>query len=328
MAKMNSFYKVFHIIRLLNDNRNGVTAQDIKRYFDDKGWDYSLRSAQHDIEMVETVIAEHGLDNFLEVIKKGKQKIIKYKNPPKLIGDMIRQRQQKYILKLLEKILGKERVEEEFKDLLEYGDYSMFEILGFNISQYDVNQRIVDDITRAIKRKSMISFTYQRRTRKIKKTYSNVIPLKILIMEDGWYLLAKKQNDKILRTFIVDFISDIDIGEKITEEIDIGKIDETVRNAKTIWYIGQKKVTIKAQLSSQISHKVLEMAEKGITYFSNQKIVNKDENNNLIINFDIADDDNFQVDFKKQVYPWLPDIKILSPKKFVNFIKSDLKKVL
>jgi hypothetical protein len=62
-------------------------------------------------------------------------------------------------------------------------------------------------------------------------------------------------------------------------------------------------------------------------YFTNQKIIEQRDDGTVLIEFYTVDDNYKQADFKNQVYHWFPDIKIISPKKFVDLIKSDMEKI-
>ncbi len=144
------------------------------------------------------------------------------------------------------------------------------------------------------------------------------------MVDDGWYLLGEI-SDKEYRLFILDYIKEIKVSKNdIFEAVDYKDIDEMIKHSKTVWHITSPKIKIKARLNSRIALKILEMEEKGVYYFSNQKILKTHKDGSITIEFETGDDGKLQIDFKKQVYPWLPDIEILSPKKYVDFIAEDL----
>ncbi len=337
MAKMDCFFKVFSVLKLLEDKFNGITAEDILEFFEDKGCSYTLRSAQNDMALLEGIAKDYELDRFLEFKMEGRRKRIKLKKPPRLIEDFINRHRREYILKLLEKCLGEDHIKEETREILQReNNLSVFEILGFNISKYNVSQSLVNNISDAIVNNSFISFEYEKIRTNEKKDYERLIPLKILISEDGWYLLVYDFESNQFKTFLIDHIRlkgterIIDSSIIKLKQDKLREIENSIKNAKSIWYIGNTEnlKEVIAILTKSVSYKIIDMEKKGISYFSEQKIIERFDDGSIKIKFKVADDGAFQVDFKKQVYPWIPDIKILKPKKYVEIVKRDMESML
>jgi predicted DNA-binding transcriptional regulator YafY len=209
-----------------------------------------------------------------------------------------------------------------------YDKFYIFNTIGFETAKFDIDNEIIADLTYAIKKTKKINFTYSRYGNV--RQYKNFSPFRIIVTEDSWYLYGELEDDEnkeiAYRVFVLNYISDIEITNKSFKIPD--DIDFIVSRAKTIWFIVRKeRVKITAELKPPVSTKVLELKDS-FHYFTNQKIIEKRDDGTVLIEFYTVDDNYKQADFKNQVYHWFPDIKIISPKKFVDLIKSDMEEML
>jgi hypothetical protein len=321
MPKTKTLDKMLLILELLGRYRNGITTEDIQNYIQEKMHltSYSKRAAQKDMESLEQIEALY-LPGLFEFSKKGKNKLVKYIGGSVGIDSIVKAYEQKYVYEILKENILSDEHRKKIEDY--YSNYRIFKMLGFNIQKHFPGEGVLSAISQAVKNKNPISFQYTRKGRNKYVKYFK--PYRVVMVDDGWYLLGERKNREY-RLFILEYIKDIKtLKNEVFEPPDYEYIDKMISHAKTIWHITYPKVKIKAKINNIISLKILEMEEKGVYYFSNQEIISKDRDGNIVIEFEAADDGDLQIDFKKQVYPWLPDIEIISPKRYVDFMKKDL----
>jgi predicted DNA-binding transcriptional regulator YafY len=321
MPKTKTLDKMLLILELLGRYRNGITTDDIQDYIKEKMHleSYSKRAAQKDMESLEQIEALY-MPGLFEFSKKGKNKLAKYIGGSVGIDAVVKAYEQKYVYEILKENILSDEHKKKIEDY--YFDYGIFRMLGFNIQKHFPGEGILRAISQAIKNQNPISFCYTRNNKKRVVEYFK--PYRVVMVDDGWYLLGRKKDNQY-RLFILDYIKDVKIlKNEVFESPDYEYIDKMISHSKTIWHITHPKVKIKAKIASIISLKILEMEEKGVYYFSNQKIIKKNSDGSLVVEFEAADDSDLQIDFKKQVYPWLPDIEIISPRRYVDFMKKDL----
>jgi len=327
MSKVNSIEKFLAILELLSQNPNGITAKDIRDKMEDLGYDYSIRSAQKDIESFET---SRALIDIIVVERRERKKILKLKDSNLVVKTVVDKLRYDFIKENLITSISAEQ-----KRLLDgFDNYKFLKLTGFNADKSAPSLSNVGKIMFSIKDRRYISFKYKRsgiEDEKNIKNIENLKPYRIIVDNDGWYLLSQFEDEEFMRVFLIDFIDDIKISEKNYEALsdsEMEEIDRVISQSKCIWYLTAKKVNVEAVLDKKIARKVKEMEEKGVSYFADQKILKENEDGSILISFKVGDDSLYQVDFKRQVYPWLPDIKIISPKKYKDFLKNDLMSIV
>jgi len=171
----------------------------------------------------------------------------------------------------------------------------------------------INKIEEAIKYKQVIKFTYEP----YDKTYE-VNPLKILIDNGFWYLLA--YHDNILKKFSVDLIKDLEVLVKFFN-FSQSEIDKMLDNVKSVWFSDNKKIVVTVEIK-----KIVAFYFKRKEIFPHQKIERELENGNLILNFYVTNEEEFLYFIR----PWAEYLKVLKPEKFnnviINFAKNILKK--
>lgn len=320
MGKVNSIEKLLAILELLSENPYGITAEQIKEKMEDLGYEYTLRSAQKDISDFEY---SRVLSDVFIVKREGKKKILKFKGDNIVVKAILDKLRYDFVK---EQIINS--IPQSKKILLEGLDsHEPLKLAGFNIDKGAPPISALGKLMYSIRNKRYISFTYERLNKKRKMEYLK--PYKVVVDNDGWYLLGQFDNENFIRTFLIDFISNIKIYDTTYKYVgnEMEMIERDIDQAKSIWYLSSPKITVKALLSKEIGYKIKEMAKKGVSYFSEQEIIKENDDGSLIISFKVADDGLYQVDFKRQVYFWLPDIKILSPDMYKEFLRKDLKKI-
>lgn len=321
MGKVNSIEKFLAILELLSENTYGITAEQIKEKMEDLGYEYTLRSAQKDISDFEY---SRTLSEVFMVEKMGRKKVLKFRGDHIVVKTILDKLRYDFVKeKIINKVPQNERILIEGLE-----SHEPLKLTGFNIDKGAPSIAALGKLMYSIKNKRYISFTYERLSKKRK--IENLKPYKVVVDNDGWYLLGQFDSEYFVRTFLIDFVTDIEISESTYRSSDeeLEKIEKDVDHARSIWYLSSPKIKVKALLSKEIAYKIKEMAREGVNYFSEQKIIKENKDGSILITFKVADDGLYQVDFKRQVYSWLPDIEILSPKSYRDFLKEDLRKIV
>jgi predicted DNA-binding transcriptional regulator YafY len=321
VGRLNCYDKFFALLELLAiKHQSLITTRDIQEFMENKlERKYTMKSAQNDMKQLKLVASDY--PNLFKV-EENKIKVI---NPNFIIRNIMAHHEHGYVLGLIRNMLEYSAIDEKMFDAIMkyYNKYQMYETIGFNPAtprDLDIDKAESNEIARAIENRKKIHFQYNRYNEQ--KEYKYFEPYKIVIVEDGWYLFGKLSDSDELRTFLVNYIQNVETTNT-SFDVNFDAVNR-IYNAKTIWALTQKDIVyVEAELSNRIAHKILELKGK-FDYFANQEILEEKEDGTIIIGFEVADDNDVQVDFKYQVYRWLPDIKILSPDKYVDFIKEDL----
>ena len=139
-----------------------------------------------------------------------------------------------------------------------------------------------------------------------KEDYEDVIPLKIVFMENNWYLagVIKNEDDKnIVRFFRLNFIDDFDIKDKFNPKLIKKEYLEFLANFETpftLYGVEFKKAKIKI-----IGDRIIPYFEIK-NHFPKQKIISKTQNE-MILEIGYTQPLEVLPTIKK----WLPNIQIL-----------------
>ena len=186
-----------------------------------------------------------------------------------------------------------------------------------NLTNYD--KKIFRLVKKAIKERRFVDILgYEKPILNLKgydsEDYYNVVPLKILYMENNWYLAGVV--DEIVRFFRISFIDDVIIKDKIPKGQIKKEYLEFLHNVKSpfvLYNIEPKKAILK------VSKDVVFYFERK-DMFSNQKIINKDPNNFLI------EVKYYQyLEIAPIIKKWIPHIQIVECE---DDLKDKLKKEL
>lgn len=182
------------------------------------------------------------------------------------------------------------------------------------------------ELKKAVKEKRFIDiYGYQVAVDRVegyeKEDYENVIPLKIVFMENNWYIAGvvnDKKHGKIVRFFRIGFIDDFVVKDKIPlNELkkEYFKFLEEFETPFTLYGKEWKKAILKID-----SSKAFYFEKKNL--FPKQKLLKKDDKGNLIIEVFYTQPMEILPNIKK----WLPFVEIMESED--GSIEKELKKDL
>ena len=140
-------------------------------------------------------------------------------------------------------------------------------------------------------------------------------PYRIAYFDGVWYLVAKDTKDNIIKKYALDKISDV---KRLKESVKgIPKdLDDILSKSVNIWFSGDRTKEVVIEVDAQWSH-----------YFKRrwimplQEIIKEREDGSLIVRFIACSDEEISMCLK----PWLPHVRILRPKDVQNRLVKEYK---
>lgn len=155
-----------------------------------------------------------------------------------------------------------------------------------------------------IKEENEITFKYSR----YDKTYK-VYPYKIIFHGGFWYLAA--ENSGVLKKYVLEYISDIKPTGTSCPKIS-DKMNETLTNAKSIWFEDGEKTTVTIKVTGFITDYFRRRP------FLDEQVNTENEDGSMSITFKAVNEyEMFQL-----LSPWIEHIEIIDPKSFRKFIRK------
>jgi len=166
-----------------------------------------------------------------------------------------------------------------------------------------------NEIKKAIKEKRYLNiYDYRKPISNLKgyevENYENIIPLKIIFMENNWYLagVVNNKNNKIVRFFRISFIEDLEATDKFPKSSIKKEYLEFLETFETPFTLYGKKW--KKAILRIAPDKIIYFEKKN--QFPKQKVINKDKDN-FLIEVGYTQPMELNVLVKK----WIPDIEIV-----------------
>ncbi len=183
------------------------------------------------------------------------------------------------------------------------------------LEELKTNKKLIKDIKFAIYFNRYCDLVYHEKEERILK---DIKPYKIIYAKNNWYLAAMTKNYKFnngFKRFRINFIKDIKIHAK-TFQIDI-QIEEFIKNMHSLFEDYQKpkyEVILEANQNIKRYFKVKK-------YLPSQKILSETPNS-LTLSYKINQD----MEIIPLIKTWLPDLKVISPKRLDKTIRDIIKK--
>jgi len=247
---------------------------------------------------------------YLETTKKGK--VLKLRKEENIIREIFDKLEN---IENIHNILSSTLSENELKKLSDETkkfirkdqDLILFKTRPFEKLNEDDNT-IFNELKKAISEKRYVDiYDYSKSIEEVKgyktKDYEDVIPLKIIFMENNWYFagVVKKDNQNIVRFFRISFIGKIELKNKYPKNSikkEYLEFLESFETPFTLYGVEWKKAILK------VSPRIAVYFEKK-KHFPKQKIYkNKDE-------FFIEVGYTQYMELAYLVKKWLPDIEIV-----------------
>ena len=175
---------------------------------------------------------------------------------------------------------------------------------------------IVMKLEKAIDLKHEITLSYTPYGDKEPKEYTNVQPVKVIVYEGFWYLLA--QHDNYTKKFYLKAVHSCDITD--TKFKHHPKIIESLENSINVWF----------STSTEPYEVILWVDPEVVTYFERKPIV---KNQKLYKKSDGSAEMVLKITSEEEIYPilkfWMPTLRVIEPvwiqEKFTEILKEYLK---
>lgn len=146
-----------------------------------------------------------------------------------------------------------------------------------------------------------------------KKLHYEVEPYKIVCFDELWYLFAKEVHSKLIKTYFISDISNIDVSQKTyTLSQDI---QEHLERAQSAYF----DVTTNFEVTIKVLQPIAHFFKKK-KHLLSQKILKDNKDGSLIISFDVTSDE----DVDNLIKAWIPHIEVISPERFRCKILQEL----
>jgi len=193
------------------------------------------------------------------------------------------------------------------KKLLQPKIFNPYFVKQDDIEDLDTDSELIEKLKLAIKEQKHI------------KLHSKMLePYKIAAYEGIWYLVAKDESDKKIKTFMIDKIKDIEILPN-KHKVSGQKVQTILEKIHSAWFEDGESFRVVVKVYPKIVHffKVKE-------FLKSQKIEEELDDGSLIVSFEVS----HYEDIDNIIKSWLPDIEVLEPKKYANKIKQELEEYL
>ena len=193
------------------------------------------------------------------------------------------------------------------KKLLQPKIFNPYFVKQDDIEDLDTDSELIEKLKLAIKEQKHI------------KLHSKMLePYKIAAYEGIWYLVAKDESDKKIKTFMIDKIKDIEILPN-KHKVSGQKVQTILEKIHSAWFEDGESFRVVVKVYPKIVHffKVKE-------FLKSQKIEEELGDGSLIVSFEVS----HYEDIDNIIKSWLPDIEVLEPKKYANKIKQELEEYL
>jgi predicted DNA-binding transcriptional regulator YafY len=170
---------------------------------------------------------------------------------------------------------------------------------------------IVMHLEKAIDQKREVTISYAPYGGKVPKEYSNVRPIKVIVYEGFWYLLA--QHDDYTKKFYIKSIDSCEISDTLFKHNQ--KIIDRLENSINVWFS-----------TSEEPYEVRLWVDKEVVVYFERKPVAK--NQKLYKQPDGSAELVLKVTSDEEIYPilkyWMPNVRIIEP----EYIQENFEKVL
>ncbi|MBD3843738.1 MAG: WYL domain-containing protein, partial [Campylobacterales bacterium] len=205
-----------------------------------------------------------------------------------------------------------DKVKDKLKSkLLRKEFFNPYYIKKVDLEDIDLDSTIVEQLEFAIKERYHV---------KLKCVSKELIvePYKITAYDGIWYLFAKDESDKKMKTFLLSKIkSVITMAQKhSTNPKDIDKILSKTHSA---YYQDGTSFKVLIKVDPVIAHYFTQK-----DHLHTQKILETLEDGSLLIEFEVSHDE----DIDNLIKSWLPHIEVLEPIEFKERILKELKEYI
>lgn len=170
---------------------------------------------------------------------------------------------------------------------------------------------IVMHLEKAIEQKHEVTISYTPYGDKAPKKYTNVQPIKVIVYEGFWYLLA--QHEKYTKKFYIKSIHSCDITDVLFKQDT--KIIDCLENSINVWFS-----------TSGEPYEVRLWVDESVAVYFERKPVTKTQK--IYKQSDGSAELVLKVTSDEEIYPllkyWLPNVRVIEP----EYIQENFEKIL
>ena len=191
----------------------------------------------------------------------------------------------------------------------------------------EANLEVLEQLEKSIQDRKYININYQ--PNKAKFHYAHSLPIKILYLNDNWYLIVLTTNDiiensafKQLRISCISSIKYPSIGVKTFDSDNTEKLraDDFIKKIQSAYSNMDKK---SYQVKLRVSAHIVRYFEKK-RYLKSQKIIKREENGDILLSYEVCND----MEIIPIVQRWLPYIKVIEPLSIKEKVEENIKKFM
>ncbi len=198
-----------------------------------------------------------------------------------------------------------------FKKLIFPPDYKNPYYIKPPLYEYiDMDSPLIDNLEEAITNNKTCEIT-------INNQKIEVNPYKIINHDGIWYLLCEEVSTGKLIHYIVGKITDIKVQiKRFKPKKDI---ESLLLSIQSPYYVEHNKYEVVIEVSPKISDYFLVKRQ-----LPSQKIIEKKEDGTIVLGYQVSHEEEID----NLIKSWLPDIKVIKPKKIKERIFKELKNYL
>lgn len=178
-------------------------------------------------------------------------------------------------------------------------------------SDIPLSGKTMSRIVKAIQGERQISFFYQGRS----CHDVTAEPYRIAYFDGVWYLVARDTNDRIIKKYILDNMSDIRVLRAASKTVP-KDLDEALEKSVNIWFSGERTMEVLIEVDPAWAH-----------YFQRrwilplQEVTELKDDGSILVRFFACSVEEVMMCLK----PWLPHVRVLKPAEVAQQVMGDFK---
>lgn len=198
-----------------------------------------------------------------------------------------------------------------FKKLLTPTIFNPYFVKYEDIQDIDIESNLIQELEDAIQYQNHILLQSSRGDIEVE-------PYKITAYDGIWYLLAKDEVDKKVKTFMLSRIKNIKILSnkyKVSQK----HIETILSKTHSAWFEEGQCYTVKIKVYPKIAYYF-----KQKDFLQSQMIEEENSDGSLVVSFEVSHDE----DIDNIIKSWLPDIEVIEPQRYKEKLKKELEEYL
>ncbi|MEA2091708.1 MAG: WYL domain-containing protein [Campylobacterota bacterium] len=179
------------------------------------------------------------------------------------------------------------------------------------LEKLNIDSIVVKRVEDAIKSKNIIHIESDNSSVEVEA-------YKITAYDGFWYLFARDIRDMKIKTFMLSNIKEVVILEEYHKS-NLNEIEQILESTHSAWFDDGEAYEVTIEVYPEIAEYFLKR-----NFLQSQEIVKEKDDGTLIIRFEITHDE----DLDNIIKSWLPHIKVLTPERFRDKIRSELQSYL